>query len=107
MPIRYKAEHFEYPKRLELPVVKELTDNFEVVSIFGSFEARTKLDLTKRGGGPMEFMTKCHHCGGWVPGRAHEHHVNNLDGQRLCGRKGTEFYCPRCGQEVHFSGMMS
>lgn len=40
-------------------------------------------------------------------GQAHEHRVNDLDGSRLCGRRGTEYYCPRCGKEIHFSGMMS
>jgi hypothetical protein len=99
MPIRYKAEHFEFPKRMELPVVKELPSEFE--RRFYKHEACTRYPES------LKFMTNCHHCGGWVPGQAHEHRVNTLDGSRLCGRKGTEYYCPRCGKEIHFSGMMS
>ena len=104
MPIRYKAEYFEFPKHLDLPVSKELPANFTVrESIFGSWEAWNAESLLPE----LEFMTNCHHCGGWVPGKAHEHRVNDLDGSRLCGRRGVEYFCPRCGKEIHFSGMMS
>lgn len=118
MPIRYKAEHFDFPKHLELPVFQELPATFTVRgSIFGSWEAwngehrldeyRKKREEIARSLPELAFMTNCHHCGGWVPGQAHQHRVNDLDGSRLCGRRGTEYYCPRCGKEIHFSGMMS
>lgn len=107
MPIRYIAEHFEFPQNMSLPVFKELPHGFEIRSIFGEWEARSRIDPTKPQHDDLRFMTKCHHCGGWVDGRAHEHKINNLDGSRLCGRRGTEYYCPRCAKEIRFEGMMS
>lgn len=106
MPIRYIPEHFDFPQRLGLPVLKELPPEFEEHSFLGPKTAWTKLDLNRKSVG-LRMMVLCHHCGGWIPGRAHEHHINNLDGSRLCGRKGTEYYCPRCAKEICFSGVMS
>lgn len=107
MPLKIRYEHFEFPKHLELPVLAELPEDFEIRSVFHSFkEAWTKLNLNG-GKDDLRFMTHCRHCGGWVPGRAHEHHVNTLDGHRLAWRKGTEFYCPRCANEIAFEGIMS
>lgn len=106
MPIRYNAEYFEFPKNMSLSVHKELPEGFEVRSIFGDWEA-WKVSTRDNPGGKLLFLTKCHHCGGWVEGRAHEHRIDNLDGSRLCGRRGKEYYCPRCAKEIHFSGMMS
>lgn len=109
MPIRYLAEHFEFPKNMDLPVYKELPQGFEVRSLFGDWEAWNRIDLSTPGKlkDELRILTKCHHCGGWVEGRAHEHRINNLDGSRLCGRRGTEYYCPRCAKEIHFEGLMS
>lgn len=106
MPIRYKAEYFEFPKRMELPVLKELPPEFELC-FSSSFEAWTRLQFLDGKADKLRFMTACHYCGGWVEGKPYEHRVNTLDGSRLCGRKGTEYYCPRCAKEIHFSGMMS
>lgn len=107
MPIRYRPEHFEFPKNMSLPVFKELPEGFEIRSFFGEWEAWNRPNFQNPSKEKLRILTKCHHCGGWVEGRAHKHHVNNLDGSRLCGRRGTEYYCPRCANEIHFSGMMS
>lgn len=49
----------------------------------------------------------CQHCNGWIEGTATQYSVNTLDSSRLAGRRGTEYYCRRCGREIAFSGMMS
>jgi hypothetical protein len=110
MPIRYKAEHFDFPKHLDTPVYKELPEGFEDRTIgIGPKEAWTRFKVPLHPGAPddLRFLTFCRHCGGWVPGSAYEHRVNTLDGSRLCGRRGVEYYCPRCAKEIYFSGMMS
>lgn len=113
MPIRYKAEYFEFPKNPELPVFKEVPDGFEERPYFlGPKTAWTKIARHSDGSvmrpqPKLRILTFCHHCAGWVEGEAHENMVNDLDGSRLCGRKGTEFWCPRCGKEICFCGMMS
>lgn len=105
MPFHTRHEYFEFPKRMELPVLKELPQEFEVRAFLHSFEAWTKIDVIKKD--KLRFMTLCKACGGWVEGQAHQHQVNDLDGSRLCGRKGVEFYCPRCAKQIHFEGVMS
>lgn len=111
MPIRYHAEYFDFPQDMDLPVHKELPPEFEASPLW-PWEARTKLNRDAQGKvirpiPELLFMTKCWHCEGWVPGKPREHDINNLDGRGRCGRRGTEYYCPRCAKEVHFSGIMS
>ena len=113
MPIRTRYEHFEFPKDLNLEVFKELPEGFEQKGwLLGPKTAWTVMQRNEDGSPspiqqPFREMTYCQHCEGWIEARPHEHQINNLDGSRLCGRKGTEYYCARCAQEIHFSGMMS
>jgi len=101
MPFRTKAEYFEYPQRPELSVLKELPESAENGFTFGYKSQRTRHPE------PFRQWFFCHHCGGWIEGEPHENEVNNLDGRRLAGRRGTEFYCIRCARQIGFSGMMS
>lgn len=99
MPIRNKYEHFEYPKRMDLAVLKEQPEGLDM-HFFGPKTVWSK-------GPPLKNWFYCPYCQGWIEGKPHENEINNLDGRRLCGRKGTEFYCIRCAREICFSGMMS
>lgn len=49
----------------------------------------------------------CPDCDGWIEGHAQEFKVNTLDGGRLSGRRGTEYFCRRCGYQIAFMGIMS
>jgi hypothetical protein len=107
MPIRTRYEHFEFPKNLDLPVHKELPEDFEKRELFlGPAIAWLKLSIRERSD-RVTFMYHCRHCEGWIPGEPYEHEINNLDSSRLCGRRGTEYYCRRCAEQIYFSGMMS
>lgn len=113
MPIRQISEYFEFPKDPNLPLFKELPEGFEVKGSFmGPSTAWTKIARHPDGSfmrpqPKMRVLTYCPHCAGWVEDEAHENMVNDLGGSRLCGRKGTEFWCARCGEMICFSGMMS
>jgi hypothetical protein len=48
---------------------------------------------------------KCKKCGGWIEGEPTEYHIDTL--RPLSGRRGTEYYCRRCGHQIGFIGMMS
>lgn len=47
----------------------------------------------------------CNHCKGWIEGHEIMHNVSEPFGG-LCGRRGTEKICIRCGTR-EFSGMIS
>ena len=49
----------------------------------------------------------CPDCDGWIEGHANDYEVNTLNPARLAGRRGTEFFCRRCGYRIDFVGMMS
>lgn len=55
--------------------------------------------------GPFLRMYHCRFCEGWIDGEPTEFRINTLG--VLSGRRGSEFYCRRCGQELAFFGMMS
>lgn len=61
--------------------------------------------LTAHRSSPYGCVYLCCQCGGWIEGHADEYQVNDLG--PLSGRRGTEFYCRRCGAEVGFFGMMA
>ena len=103
MPIRMQPEHFEFPKRLDMPVLKDPPEGSDIRLTFGYKWVSSPV----LGGRPFKVWFFCHHCQGWIEGEPHEHEVNDLDGRRLCGRRGTEFWCLRCAQQIGFSGMMS
>jgi len=86
---------------MDLPVLKDPPEGSEEGFSFGYKSRRT------RHPNPFHWWYFCHHCQGWIEGQPHENEVNNLDGRRLAGRKGTEFFCIRCAEEIGFSGMMS
>jgi hypothetical protein len=48
---------------------------------------------------------ECKKCGGWITGRPAEYRIDTLG--PLCGRKGIEYYCRRCGYQIGFDGWMS
>lgn len=112
MPLRQTFESFEYPKRLELPVLKELPPEFEEKEFLGGPKrawtsiAWAKAQIVAGKDHKMRFMTFCNHCGGWVEGEPHKNELcTPLRG--LAGRQGTEYYCPRCAKYLTFSGLMS
>ena len=47
----------------------------------------------------------CRSCDGWVEGRPREDRVDTLG--VLSGRRGTEYYCLRCGGHLGFDGVMA
>lgn len=49
----------------------------------------------------------CSSCQGWIQGLANEFSVNTLDSRSLSGRRGREYCCRRCGEEIGFIGMRS
>lgn len=102
MPLRVRYEHFDAPKNPSLPVLKDKPDGRDY-GIFGPPQIWS--DHTK--GHPIKHWYECYRCGGWIEGMPFEHNVNTLDPAHLAGRRGTEFYCIRCGEEIHFSGLVS
>jgi len=101
MPFRPRYEHFEFPKLLDLPVFKEPPEGAEEGFSMGFKSLRSRHPK------PFRSWHFCHHCAGWIEGEPHENRVNTLDGSRLSGRRGTEFFCRRCAKEIGFSGLMS
>jgi hypothetical protein len=93
----WKYEWFDAPKNPDLPVQKQLPPGARQWHFLYEFQA---IDPA----GEVHHWTLCKHCEGWIPAKVNEYPVNTLDDNRKTGRKGTEYYCPRCGKEIHFSG---
>lgn len=50
----------------------------------------------------------CHYCRGWIPGVPETREINTMSIEHpLSGRRGTAFYCLRCGEEIDFIGEIS
>lgn len=49
----------------------------------------------------------CPDCKGWIAGKPIAHKHNNLRPTRLTGRRGTSWYCARCGWQLAYRGKMS
>lgn len=47
-------------------------------------------------------------CSGWIQGRKpNMFSINTLSPERLAGRRGRQFYCCRCGEQIGFIGVRS
>lgn len=88
------------PKNKSLPVLKELPPGQQRVQ--DSWLGGAKTGYVN--GEPYHW---CDRCGGWIEGEANEYSVNTLNSSMLCGRRGKEYYCRRCGEEIGFMGMRS
>ena len=47
----------------------------------------------------------CHHCKGWIKGMESTSEIDTMT--FMAGRRGTVFYCIRCGEETDFLGVIS
>lgn len=100
----YRHQWFDAPKDESLIVHKELPEGVseERLSFIHNLrEASGYID------GHYVFFHFCRRCGGWIEGHANQYSVNTLNSRQLSGRRGEEFYCCRCGEQIAFSGLMS
>ncbi len=92
----WQQQWVEAPKDLRLPVLAELPDGVRELEFpFGYKEAY----------GQGRRFYSCRYCGGWIEGQPNSFPVNTLG--PLSGRQGTEYHCRRCGEQIHFDGIMS
>ena len=101
MPIIQHSVWIDPPTHKNLPVLSELPPGFyEVVRSLGPRISRSQINFEE-----MHFCDSG--CNGWIPGEATEFRVNTLEPEHLAGRRGTEYYCRRCGGHLAFIGIMS
>jgi hypothetical protein len=100
----YRNQWFDAPKDTSLIVHKELPEGVEVDRLSFIHNLREASGYVN---GRYTFFTFCKRCGGWIEGHANEYEVNTLNSSRLSGRRGTEYHCCRCGEQIAFMGMMS
>jgi len=100
----YRQSWFDAPKNMSLTVHKELP-----IGIHESNGGWINNLREAAGYNLDEHKTFhfCSHCGGWIEGHANEYSVNTLNSSQLSGRKGIEYFCCRCGEQIAFNGMMS
>lgn len=92
----YETRWVPAPSDLSLPVLTEPPEGAtDWPSLGGPKEVRL---------GHRHFY-HCRDCGGWIEGHPNEYRVDTL--APLSGRRGTEYFCLRFGQEIGFSGLMS
>lgn len=100
----YRNQWFDAPKDMSLTVHKELPEGVHEDSLRFLHNLKEASGYTG-----LYYVTFhfCKHCGGWIEGHANEYEVNTLNSSRLSGRRGTEYHCCRCGEQIAFMGMMS
>lgn len=86
---------------LSLPVLTEKPDGREMPFL------GPKVIWSRNEVRPLKHWYFCPHCKGWIEGHPADQDVNDLDGRRRAGRRGTAYFCIRCTREISFSGMMS
>jgi hypothetical protein len=91
----WRETWYDAPRDLTLPILPELPAGVEEF-IFAN---------PRQAFGAGKPWTFCPSCKGWVEGRPYTSRVDNLG--PLCGRRGTEYHCPRCGEQIAFVGMVS
>lgn len=98
----YKAGYFsrQYPdrKNLLLGVHAELPPGRQM--FWDNFESKLKTAFVAG-----KSYHWCDRCNGWIEGEAQEYEVNSL--RPLSGRRGKEYNCRRCGEEIVFVGAVS
>lgn len=98
----YKSEWFDAPKNMSVQVFKDLPENYiEEPRYF--LNKSFRIAKTAK----YSFAYFCNHkeCKGWILELPNEYEENTIG--ILSGRKGTVFYCVRCGNEIGFEGMYS
>ncbi len=95
---------FDAPKDMSLTVHKELPEGITEGAPFTFAGVKEATGYVDKGYKTFHF---CDRCGGWIEGYANQFEVNNLNSNMLAGRKGTEYFCRRCGTEIGFFGLMS
>lgn len=102
----WKQVYEPAPKDMSLKVWREneLPDGtiIETEDLFRNFRA-ANLWLDDQ----LQHWYECRHCGGFIEGHYNQYEVNTLNSYRLSGRKGIEYYCRRCGEQIAFNGWMS
>lgn len=100
----YSLHYEPAPSDMSLPVLKELPDGVTEESFTLGVVREASGKPTEEGWPHYHF---CPHCNGWIEGYPNEFPVNTFAPQHLAGRKGTEYFCRRCGHEIGFLGLMS
>ena len=100
----YKSTWYDPPTNKALTVTKELPEGIKETGLPWH---RNRKEATGIVGNEYKRYCYCPECGGWIEGRYYTAPVNTLDPRHLAGRRGTEYYCPCCGYEVDFDGMVS
>lgn len=100
----YRMVYEEPPKDPSLPVITELPEGYKEPELRWAGYREARHEARPYG---MKVYYHCPHCKGWLEGHPNGYGVNTLDTSRLAGRRGTEYFCKRCGWEVGFSGIMS
>lgn len=103
----WKQVYVPPPQDMSLRVwhKNELPPNVRFETIGLGF--RQFAEATVFGHDTFQHWYECRHCNGWIEGYANQFDVNTLDSSRLAGRRGTEWYCRRCGEQIAFIGLMS
>lgn len=99
----FKQVWFDAPKDMSIQVFKDLPEGYTEEDK-GFFAQSFRIAKTEK----YSFAYFCNHkeCKGWILKLPNEYEENTIDGF-LSGRKGTAFYCVRCGNEIGFEGMYS
>lgn len=97
----YDAPHDE-----NLPVLQELPEGIQEDQFMARWHPNRR-EARGRINDAYKTYVYCRRCGGWIEGKYYTSRVNTLNSRQLAGRQGTEYYCPRCGEQVDFEGIMS
>lgn len=100
----YRHQWFDAPKDTSLSVLKSLPSDVSEDRLNDLFNLKQAAGYVD---GQYKTFHFCPHCGGWIEGHANQYEVNTLNSGHLAGRRGTEFFCCRCGERIGFFGMMS
>lgn len=102
----YKLVWEPAPENKDIPVLETLPEGLNEKPCWGNYKmAETPLEEVISKKIPWIYYYHCHWCKGWIKGRPNEYREDTIG--PLSGRRGTAFYCIRCGNEIGFSGMVS
>lgn len=96
----------EYKRNMTLPILESLPEwAHESTRYFGRLREARGRERYMPDPSALRHFVFCHMCKGWIEGQPHEREHNDLG--ILSGRKGTSYYCPRCGWELDFNGIIA
>ena len=100
----YRHQWFDAPKDSSLTIHNQLPEGVEEGRLSFGHNMR---EASGHVGDRYMFFHFCKRCGGWIEGQPNAFEINTLNPSQLAGRKGTEYFCRRCGEQIAFMGMMS